>query len=693
MFFMSKTRFLWIPLATLLYAGGVKPPATPTEPVTDTVHGVKITDPYRWLEDQDSPRTRAWLKQQMDHADAVLREAPNQQKIHARLEELMRYDQISPPTPRGSRYFFTKRPKSADQPLLYMREGLNGKDELILDPSTLSPDKTVSAGFNGFSNDGRLICIGIRKGGEDETTLTFWDIDKRQRLPEELPRARYSGVLIPVDRKGIYYSKFTPDGPRAYFHAFNTDPSADKQIFGSQYGTRAFIGLGLSNDERWLTASMNEGVPPEKTEVFVLDRHAANPEFRPIITGIKERFGAAIRDGILYSVTSWKAPNSRILAIDLANPAQSNWREVVPESKWAIDGLTLAGKRLYISYLENAVPTVRVFDVSGKALGAIPPPRMGSLFMTGGQWEKDEAFYSFTSFAEAASVYRLISSKNSADMFWGNQPPVDPAQFDVRQVWYESKDKTKVPMFLFHKKGLQADGNRPVLLTGYGGFNASESPSYRAQAVVFAEMGGIVALPNLRGGGEFGEAWHRAGMFENKQNVFDDFIAAAEYLIANRCTRPAKIAISGGSNGGLLVGAAMTQRPDLFGAVVCQVPLLDMVRYHKFKVARWWTTEYGSAEDPQQFAYIYKYSPYHNVKPGTKYPAVMFTTGDSDTRVDPLHARKMTALVQAATGSDKPVILYYDTKSGRSGGLPAAKMVEDATKQLAFILWQLGAGN
>jgi len=378
----------------------------------------------------------------------------------------------------------------------------------------------------------------------------------------------------------------------------------------------------------------------------------------------------------------------------LNKPARDNWREVIPEGTSVITGVSAVGGKLFVSYLENVATRIKVFEGSGKPVRDITFPTLGTSSGMIGDWDRDEGFYTFSSFAQPTTIYRYSVASGEQQVFAQINVPVHSDQIEVKQVWFESKDKTRVPMFLVSRKGLKLDGNNPVFLTGYGGFNVALTPNFSALAAYWAESGGVFALPNLRGGGEFGEKWHKAGMLANKQNVFDDFIGAAEWLIKNKYTTPAKLAISGGSNGGLLVGAAMTQRPELFQAVVCSYPLLDMIRYQSFLVARFWVSEYGSSENAEQFKYIHAYSPYHRVKKGEKYPAVLFVTGDADTRVAPLHARKMAALVQASTGSTRPVLLHYNTKAGHSTGLPVSQQIEDQTDELSFLFWQLGVvGN
>ena len=664
------------------------PPPTRADNVVDTLHGVQVTDPYRWLEDQESAETRAWVGAENSCTESVLRKLPRA-AIEKRLGELLKVDTISIPRERGKRYFFMKRGAGEDLSVIYMREGLDGPDVVLVDPAPLSADHTVSVALTRVSEDGRMIAYGVRKGGQDEVTVHFRDTDTRKDLPDELPRADYFGVSISLDKRTVYYSRLTAEGSRIYSHAMGTDVSADKELFGQGYGRDKIIGADLSTDGHYLLISVAQGAGSERSDIFVMDLRAGGPA-APIVKGIDAYFNAQIAEDTLYLETNWKAPFWRVLAVDLKNPAQDKWREVIPESDARLEGIQTAGGKLVAEYSRNAVTELKIFDASGKPAGAIPLPTLGTAGAMSGRWKSDEAFFSFSSFAIPATVYRYDLKSATLRVWAQPKVPVDSAAFELKQVWFTSKDGTRVPMFLFYKKGLKLEGANPALLTGYGGFDVSETPGFSDQAVVWVEHGGVWAVANMRGGGEFGEAWHHAGMLEKKQNVFDDFIGAGEWLIANKYTNPSKLAIQGGSNGGLLVGAALTQRPDLFRAVVCFYPLLDMVRYHKFLVARWWVPEYGSSDDAEQFKYLYKYSPYQNVRKGVKYPAVLFVTGDGDTRVAPLHARKMAAEMQADTGSDHPVLLLYDTKSGHSGGRPVAKQIEEITDVISFLFWQLG---
>ena len=665
------------------------PPATRVDNVTETLHGVTITDPYRWLEDQNSPETRAWINAQNEYSASVLGSLPFRGRIRERLTQLLKIDTITAPVARGGRYFLYKRRADQNQAAIYVRNGVNGKDELLLDPNTMSADQTTSVQIQDISADGKLMVYGVRQGGEDEVTISLLDVDTRKELADRLPRGRI-GVSLKADKTGFYYSRFTNNvGGRVYYHAMGTDSARDIEVFGNGYGPEVFVGANLSPDGHYLFLVASRGSAGDKTELYFQDLRTSGP-ITTIVNDLDAGFSTDIAGDHLYLLTNWNAPNRHILDVDLKKPQRANWREVVPEAQSVITGFSAVGGKIFVNYLENAVTRTRIFEASGKYARDIAYPTMGSTSGMVGDWDRDEGFYTFSSFAQPATIYRYQVASGKQEVFARLNVPVQSDQIEVKQVWYESKDKTKIPMFLVYKKGLKLDGNNPVFLTGYGGFNLNRTPGFSSVAAYWAESGGVYALPNLRGGGEFGEKWHKAGMFENKQNVFDDFIAAAEWLIRNKYTNPSKLAISGGSNGGLLVGAAMTQRPDLFQAVVCSYPLLDMIRYQSFMLARLWVPEYGSSENAEQFKYIYAYSPYHHVKKGEKYPAVLFVTGDADTRVAPLHARKMTALVQASTGSDRPVLLHYNTKAGHSGGLPVTQQIEDQTDELSFLFWQLG---
>ncbi len=685
---------LWLgPLIVLLSVAAVgsqaPAPKTRTDNVKELLHGVEVVDPYRWLEDQRSPETRAWIAAQNEYSRAIIGALPGREQLRQRLTELMKIDTVSMPEVRNGRYFFAKRLANQDLFVIYMRKGLKGKDKVLIDPHPLSPDRTTSVNLLDASKDGTVIAYGVRQGGEDEIAIELLNVNTGKKLRDQLPRARYFGVSLKPDKSGFYYSRMAADGPRVYYHALGTKPSDDAEIFGKGYGLDKIIRASLSEDGRYLLITVSHGAGAHRAEIYYQDVAKQGP-IVPVVTDIAATFVGQVGGDQLFLQTNWEAANGRIFAVELANPGRAHWREIIPESDAVIRGFSLAGGKLFVSYLKNVRSLVKVFAPDGRYVRDIAFPAIGSVGGVNGRWESNEAFFQFTSFHIPTTIYRYAVQRGSQQVWARLRVPIASEQFEVKQVWYESKDKTKVPMFLVHAKGIKLDSSNPTLLTGYGGFGSSQVPGFSAQAALWVASGGVYAVANLRGGGEFGEGWHQAGMLKNKQNVFDDFIAAAEWLIAHGYTQPAKLAIRGSSNGGLLVGAALTQRPELFQAVVCSYPLLDMVRYHKFLVAQFWIPEYGSAENADEFKYLYAYSPYHQVKPEAKYPAVLFITGDADTRVDPLHARKMAARLQSATTSARPVLLRYDTKSGHSGGRPLSKQIEDLTDELSFLFWQLG---
>ena len=666
------------------------PPAARIEDVTETIQGTVVRDPYRWLEEQDSAETRAWIEAENACTQAALGKLAGQEAIAKRLGELIKVDTIGLPIERGGRYFYAKRAANQDLFVLYMRRGAKGAEEVLVDPAKLSADHSSSVNFEGVSEDGKLVAYGVRKGGEDEVSLHFLDTDTGNERKDVLPRARYiSSPTFRKDKSGFYYSKQVEEGPRAYFHAMGTDSKNDTKIFGDGYTPDKIVAVDVSEDERYLLFQVFYGSACDRSEVYFQDLKIGGP-ITPVVNTLDGCFQGAIAGDTLYLQTNWKAPKWRMVAVPLRTPSQEHWKEIIPEGESRMEVFRLADGKIVAQYSHNAASELKIFQADGTPAGGIALPQLGTVAGIVGRWKTNEAFFSFQSFAIPATVYRYDLSARALETWAKPAVPIDASAFELKQVWYESKDKTRVPMFLFYKKGLQLDGTNPALMTAYGGFDVSETPMFRDDAVLWVEHGGVFALPSLRGGGEFGEEWHRAGMLEKKQNVFDDFYAAAEWLIANHYTRADKLAITGRSNGGLLMGAAMTQRPELFGAILCGYPLLDMVRYQNFFVAKYWVPEYGTAEEASQFPALYAYSPYHHVVAGTKYPAVLFLTGDSDTRVAPLHARKMAAAVQAAQGGEKPILLLYDTKLGHSEGRPVSKIIEEDTQVLGFLMWQVG---
>jgi prolyl oligopeptidase len=665
------------------------PPVARIDAVKDTYGSTVVSDPYRWLEDQNSPETRAWIEAEQKCTEAALSKLAGRAQIAKRLAELLHTDSFEAPVERGGRYFFRKRLAGQDLRLLYIRRSLNAPDELLIDPLPWSTDHSASVTFENVSRDGRFVFYGRRDGGQDEITLRVLEVDTKKTLPDAFPKGRYFAVEPTPDNKTVYYSLATPDGPRAFVHRMGDDATKDQMIFGKDLGKDRIVGLQLSEDGNYLVYEVVFGSGSEQTEIYVKNVKENGP-LVAAVSGQKSIFNPIFAGDRLFIHTNWNAPQWHVFSTNLATPQREHWKEAVPETNVHLESVIASGGKLVGQYTHNASSELKVFGNDGKVQSSIPLPSLGTVGATSGRWESTELFFSFESYDSAPAIFHYNVAESKSDVWARDKALIDTSAFEIEQVWYPSKDQTRIPMFLFHKKGLKLDGSNPVLLTGYGGFDLSETPFYWPLVLVWAEHGGILADANLRGGGEFGEEWHRAGMFEKKQTVFDDFFAAAEYLVANKYTTTSRLSILGGSNGGLLMGAAITQHPEMFRAILCAYPLLDMLRYQKFLKGPYWVSEYGRSEDPDQFKYLYAYSPYHHVVAGTKYPATLFITGDGDTRVAPLHARKMAALLQAANGSDQPILLLYDTKSGHSGGRPVNKQIEEYTDMLSFICWQLG---
>jgi prolyl oligopeptidase len=677
-----------LPLLLALSSALAGPPPTEKKPVEEILHGVKITDPYRWLEDQDAPETRKWLEAQAAYTESVLKTYPGRQRLLRRAAELHRTERVTAPSHRNGLYFYRRRSATQEQFVVIKRQGLSGPEQVLLDPASFSQDPNTSVNLMDVSLDGALAAYGIRQGGKDEVTVRFLQTATRENLRGSLPEGRYMSVAIKPDKSGFFYATSGDDNPRIYERSFN-ESGKGREIFGQGYGAKNIMWASVSDDGRWLVITVIEGSAADKVQSFVQDLKNGGP-IRPLIASLDARSEVQPAGDRFFVLTNHNAPRNRIVEVDPARPQPENWRTVVPEQKWVIESFLAAGGRILVNALDDVKSRLLVYHPNGRLEREINLPAIGSVGGLRGEWDRPEVFYTFTSFHVPTTIYRADLARRSEQVWRRLEVPLDSASLELRQVFYNSKDGTRVPMFLLHRKGFKPSGATPTLLTAYGGFNVSNTPGFSVNAVMWAELGGVYALANIRGGGEYGEEWHKAGMLEKKQNVFDDFLAAAEWLTANNYANPKTLGIMGGSNGGLLVAAAMVQRPELFQAVLCTVPLLDMLRYDKFLVARFWVPEYGTADNPDQFPYLLKYSPYHNVKPGTNYPAVMFKTGDGDTRVAPLHARKMAALVQAATSSDRPVLLHYDLKAGHSAGVAVSKTIEESADVLLFLTAQLG---
>ncbi len=574
---------------------------------------------------------------------------------------------------------------------------MKGRDERLVDASKLSADQNTSIGIADISKNGDLLVYDVREGGADEQTVHLLNVKTRAELTDVLPKARYGGVDLSPDEKGLYYSKFEQAGSTVFYHQLGTPVSEDKLIFGKSFGDETFGPMELiysevTQNERYLVIHVAHGVPPKRIDIYVKDLRNADSPIRPLIHGIDSRFSPVNYEDDFYVLTDYQAENYRVVKVKVSDAAPEHWQTIVPESKDVIESIAIVGGKLFATGLHDVITQTQAYELDGKPAAKIVYPTLGAASGMSGLETSRNAFYNFESFTIPPGIYHYDVATGKTEVFAKPNVPFASDKYEVTQVFYNSKDGTRVPMFVSGKKGLKHDGTTPTLIFAYGGFNVSLPPHWDPEYAWWMEQGGYFAQPNLRGGGEYGEAWHKAGMFEKKQNVFDDYFSAVDYLIAQKYTSPAYLAVRGRSNGGLLMGVAMTQHPELFGAIWCGYPLLDMLRYQNFLVGRWWTAEYGSAEKADEFPYLIKYSPYHNVKAGVKYPAIMFNTGDSDTRVDPLHARKMTALMQADTGSDRPILLHYELKAGHSSGVSITQLVNDTADELSF-LWNETGGK
>ncbi len=666
------------------------PPPAAEDHTTETMHGVQVADPYRWLEDSQNPQTHAWITAEQAYTESLLTSRPEMEGLRRDVHALADLEEAQRVLFRHGRYFILKREPGHAIAALYLRDGEAGREKLLIDPAGWSRDQTDTLDLLNVSEDGKLLVYGVRRGGRDQLSIHFYDVDTAQDLHDELPEARYIYWSLPMapDRSRIFYIRFDDGGPRICEHRMGESPASDRILFGNDLGPDKIAQISLSDDGKLLLIHVLHGASGS-TDIYLKPVQPEGPA-RVLVKDIAATFNAEAAAGKIYIQTNWNAARGRIVEADVTDPAPEHWKTVIPEGDATIEAFHLAAGKLVVNSMVDAHSTLRVFNTGGHEEQSISLPGLGSVATIDGDWNSPVLCFSYSSFQVPTTFWSYSVSARKLAVI--SQPKIPPQLNDVvvDQVWYRSKDDTRVPMFLAHKKDLAKDGTQPVLLYGYGGFNWAQLPSFSPEIGVWLERGGIYAVANIRGGNEFGEAWHRAGELDRKQNSFDDFIAAAEWLVANKYTNPHRLAIQGLSNGGLLVTACITQRPDLFAAAIGRYPLIDMIRYERFSIARWWATEYGSVNDPVQFRILYAYSPYHHVKKGTAYPAVLLITGEGDTRVDPSHARKMTAMLQSATTSGRPILLLYDSKSGHSSSLSTAAEVEQTSNELAFLFWQLG---
>lgn len=717
------------PAILLVFAGSVaaqpgEPPATEVRTVTEEIHGREIRDDYRWLEGDEkgemTPELADWTDAQNAYTRQVLDAIPGRAELEARLRELMEIPTISTPSMYGDRYFYRTREGDQPQSVVKVREGLDGDESVLLDPEEIDPSGLTTVSWTAPNEDGSLMAFGMYRAGDENSTLYVMDVETGEWLADEIPGKVRLDEWLP-DSSGFYYSALE-DLDDAYsgvtrYHKLGTHPRQDRTLFRQRdlstfYGDMDYSDEKLkqlsttwgpwiapSEDGAWALVGYWTGTSGVDLWALDLDHWFETDELNlePIAIGMEGRPGSMDFDGeTLYMQTTMGAPNGRVVAIDMENPSYENWRDIVPEDdSLVLQGTSFAEGVIVTSALENAYTKLSMYGYDGEPMGELELPGIGTAGLSTSD-DRTEAFLTFTSYNEPTSIYHIdLAEPDAEPKLWARPDvPVDPESVIVKQEWYESRDGTKVSMFIVHDKDLELSGENPTILYGYGGFNVSLTPSFSATMYPWFEAGGVYAIANLRGGGEYGSAWHEAGRMANKQNVFDDFIAAGEYLIEQGYTSPEHLGIAGGSNGGLLTGAVMAQRPDLFSAVEIHVPLLDMLRYQDFLMARYWVPEYGSAEDPEQFETLIEYSPYHNIEKGVEYPAVFLTAGENDTRVHPMHARKMAALLQASTASspsDKPVVLWVDREAGHGGGKSLDQRVRDVADRRIFMMRQLGA--
>ena len=676
-------------------------PNSPQDTQVDIYHGVAVPDPYRWLEDPGSEASRTWIDAQNEVAFGYLAKIPQRETLKARLTQLWNYERYSTPFKRGGRYFFYKNDGLQNQSVLYTLPTLDTDPEVLLDPNTLSEDGTVALSGAAISENGAYLAYGLSSSGSDWIEWKVRDIATGQDLADHLKWVKFSGASWTHDHQGFFYSRY--DKPNAatkledvnyyqklFYHRIGAPQSDDQLIYErpdqKEWG---FVG-SVTEDGRYLIISVWRGTDP-KNLVFYKNLQDPNAQVLELISEFEAEYSFIDNEGPLFWFrTDLDAPRGRVIAIDIANPTPDHWREVIPQAEETLGAVGILNHQFVVDYLKDAHTDIKIFALDGAFVRHLGLPGIGSAGGFDGKRHDAETFYSFTSFTQPNTIYHYDMVSGESALFRQPQVNFQPNDYETKQIFYPSKDGTRIPMFITHKKGLQLNGDNPTLLYGYGGFNFPLTPSFSVSNLVWMEMGGVYATPNLRGGGEYGEDWHQSGTKLNKQTVFDDFIAAAEWLIEQRYTSPAKLAIMGGSNGGLLVGACMTQRPDLFGAILPAVGVMDMLRFNQFTIGWAWESDYGSPENEEEFKALYAYSPLHNLKSGVAYPATLITTADHDDRVVPAHSFKFAAALQAAHAGDAPVLIRIETKAGHGAGKPMTKLIEEVADKWAFLVETLG---
>jgi prolyl oligopeptidase len=677
----------------------VKPPVTRKDPsVLDDYHGTKVADPYRWLEDDHSEETKAWVIEQNKATYSYLDNIPYRNTIKTRLEKMWNYEKYGSPFKEGGKYYFFKNDGLQNQAVLYGQDNLNSPPSVVLDPNTLSKEGTVALGAVQFNKKGDKMAYQLAKAGSDWQTVYVKDLKTGETLQDQIEWVKFSGIQWFGD--GFFYSRYPEPkkddalkgallNHKIYFHKIGTSQSQDELILEDTEHPKRNMGAGVTDDERFIYISQSEGTSGDN--LMIKDTKNPDKGFVKIVDNFKNDWNVIDNDGDWVLIkTNYKAPRGRVIAVNLATPEEKNWKEIIAEDKSdVLQGVGIIGGKLVTTWLHNAASTVKFYDVKGTFLNDLQLPGIGTVGGFSGKRDENQAFYSFSSFTRPNTIYELDIKTMQSKIFKKSNVAFDSDKYETKQVWYASKDGTKVPMFITYKKGVKLNGKNPTLLYAYGGFNISQLPQFSVTRAALLDMGGIYAVANIRGGGEFGEEWHKAGTKERKQNVFDDFIAAGEFLIKEKYTSKDFLAIQGGSNGGLLVGACMTQRPDLFKVCFPAVGVLDMLRYDKFTIGRAWSVDYGLSEEKDGFNYLYKYSPLHNVKKAS-YPAILITTGDHDDRVVPAHSFKFAATLQENHIGKSPALIRIETAAGHGAGKPTTKVIQEATDILAFMFYNMG---
>jgi prolyl oligopeptidase len=668
----------------------------------DDFHGTKVADPYRWLEDdvRKSSDVRTWVEEQVKLTSDYLAKIPERERIQKRLTELWNYERFTAPSKVGGKYFYRKNDGLQNQAVLYVQDSLQSEARVLIDPNGWTKDGTIALGGTSPSDDAKYLAYSVSEAGSDWQTWKVLDVATGKPMTDELKWVKFSGVSWTKDGKGFFYSRYPEPAKDAQFQQLNKNQQVMYHRLGTPQGEDVLVykrpdhpdwgfQAGVSEDGRYLVITTWQGTDNRYRVTY---KDLSEPYSMPIdlIEKFDNEYSFIDNDGpVFYFKTDLNAPNGRVIAIDIRDPKPESYKQVIPEAKEKLESIGLTGNLLVAGYLKDAKSQIKLFSTEGEFVREVELPGIGTAGGFGGRRIDTETFYSYTSYATPTRIYKYDMLTGKSTLFREAKVKFDPDRYEVKQAFFPSKDGTKVPMFIVARKGIALDGSHPTLLYGYGGFNISLTPAFSVSIASWLEMGGVYVVANLRGGGEYGKDWHKSGTKQKKQNVFDDFIAAAEYLIQQKYTNPKKLAIRGGSNGGLLVGACMTQRPELYGACIPEVGVMDMLRFHKFTAGRFWVDDYGSADEKDEFPALYKYSPYHNLKPGTKYPPTLVVTADTDDRVVPGHSFKFAAALQAAQAGDAPVLARIETRAGHGAGKPTAKMIEELADVWAFLVKNL----